>query len=173
MKREIELPSNVPQYPVLRKELEVFSRKQNTKTGHTAYEAAKSTEHDDMVIACALAAWWATGKQGFTTPTFARPASAPTFAFPGRPEEAPPYMRAMARRAEKPPEPLPEATEEEIAATIAPEPTPQPSPEQQLEEKRQQQRELVAQLNRKRHPGKSEREDLDRRDLFSPEDFGM
>jgi hypothetical protein len=49
---------------VLREELQNFRRKVNTKTAHTSYEHWRETDHDDLVLAAALACWGATGRRG-------------------------------------------------------------------------------------------------------------
>jgi hypothetical protein len=45
--------------PVLRKELEMFRAKVNISTGHESYEAWRDRDHDDLVLALALALWQA------------------------------------------------------------------------------------------------------------------
>jgi hypothetical protein len=44
----------------LREELLNFRRKQNTKTGYNSYEHWRECDHDDLVLAAALACWKAT-----------------------------------------------------------------------------------------------------------------
>jgi hypothetical protein len=54
---------------VLRKELLNFKRKVNLKTAQDSYEHWRESDHDDLVLAAALACWGATrrkGAQGFT-----------------------------------------------------------------------------------------------------------
>jgi hypothetical protein len=41
------------------KQLMNFKMKKNQKTGRDAYEAAKSSDHDDLVCSVAVASWWA------------------------------------------------------------------------------------------------------------------
>jgi Terminase RNaseH-like domain len=45
--------------PELVKELENFKVKVNTRTAHDSYEAWRESDHDDLVLALALACWWA------------------------------------------------------------------------------------------------------------------
>jgi hypothetical protein len=49
---------------VLRKELQNFRRKVNLRTAHTSYEHWREGDHDDLVLACALACWGATARRG-------------------------------------------------------------------------------------------------------------
>ncbi len=46
-------------WPALREELLNFRRKINLKTAHDSYEHWRETDHDDLVLATALACWWA------------------------------------------------------------------------------------------------------------------
>ena len=46
-------------WPALRKELLAFRRKINLKTAHDSYEHWRDSDHDDLVLAVALACWWA------------------------------------------------------------------------------------------------------------------
>jgi hypothetical protein len=48
----------------LREELQNFRRKVNTKTAHASFEHWRETDHDDLVLAAALACWGATGRRG-------------------------------------------------------------------------------------------------------------
>lgn len=50
--------------PELVKELENFKVKVNTHTAHDSYEAWRSSDHDDLVLALALACWWAERQRG-------------------------------------------------------------------------------------------------------------
>lgn len=45
------------QVEYLTKELREFRYKMNTKTGSVVYEAWRERDHDDLVLACAIAAW--------------------------------------------------------------------------------------------------------------------
>jgi hypothetical protein len=49
---------------VLREELQNFRRKINLKTAYTSYEHWREGDHDDLVLACALACWGATARRG-------------------------------------------------------------------------------------------------------------
>src|SRR5215204_3815268 len=51
----------------LREELLNFRRKQNTRTAHISYEHWRESDHDDLVLAAALACWKATYKRKGTT----------------------------------------------------------------------------------------------------------
>jgi len=46
-------------WPALKRELLNFRRKINLKTAHDSYEHWRETDHDDLVLATALACWWA------------------------------------------------------------------------------------------------------------------
>jgi len=45
-------------WPALREELLNFRRKINLKTAHDSYEHWRDSDHDDLVLAVALACWW-------------------------------------------------------------------------------------------------------------------
>ncbi len=49
---------------VLKQELLTFRRKINLKTAHDSYEHWRETDHDDLVLATALACWQATRRRG-------------------------------------------------------------------------------------------------------------
>lgn len=49
--------------PVLREELQNFKVKVNPKTAHDSYEHWRDSDHDDLVLAAALAAWGATERR--------------------------------------------------------------------------------------------------------------
>jgi hypothetical protein len=51
-------------WDALREELQNFRRKVNTKTAHASFEHWRETDHDDLVLAAALACWGATGRRG-------------------------------------------------------------------------------------------------------------
>ena len=51
----------------LREELQNFRRKVNLKTAHTSFEHWRETDHDDLVLAAALACWGAKGRRGQRT----------------------------------------------------------------------------------------------------------
>jgi len=52
---------------VLKGELQSFRRKQNPKTSHVSFEHWRETDHDDLVLAAALACWGAAGGRGRRT----------------------------------------------------------------------------------------------------------
>jgi hypothetical protein len=60
---KLKIAEGIDLWPVLRNELLTFRRKQNTITAHISYEHWRESEHDDMVLACALACWKATYKR--------------------------------------------------------------------------------------------------------------
>ncbi len=80
-------------WPTLRQELLTFRRKVSLQTGHDSYEHWRESAHDDLVLACALACWWARRIARLPKPT-ARPAANP-FATRGeastRPTDPPRY----------------------------------------------------------------------------------
>ena len=51
-------------WPALKKELLNFRRKINLATAHDSYEHWRESDHDDLVLATALACWDATGGRG-------------------------------------------------------------------------------------------------------------
>jgi hypothetical protein len=48
--------------PVLKEELQAFRRKQNPKTAHVSFEHWRDSDHDDLVLAVAMACWGATSR---------------------------------------------------------------------------------------------------------------
>jgi hypothetical protein len=56
---ELQVAEDMKLWPTLKKELLNFRRKVNLKTGHDSYEHWRESDHDDLVLACALACWWA------------------------------------------------------------------------------------------------------------------
>lgn len=58
----IEVAPGLRQAPVLVQELKSFSYKINAATAHVSLEAWRERDHDDLVLALALAAWW--GERG-------------------------------------------------------------------------------------------------------------
>jgi len=56
---ELQVAEDMTLWPALKKELLNFRRKVNLKTGHDSYEHWRESDHDDLVLACALACWWA------------------------------------------------------------------------------------------------------------------
>jgi hypothetical protein len=61
---ELKIAEDLPLAPVLKKELLDFKRKINLKTGHDSYEHWREGDHDDLVLAAALACWWARRRGG-------------------------------------------------------------------------------------------------------------
>jgi hypothetical protein len=51
-------------WSTLKEELLTFRRKINLKTAHDSYEHWRETDHDDLVLAAALACWWARRHRG-------------------------------------------------------------------------------------------------------------
>jgi hypothetical protein len=54
-------------WPTLKDELLNFRRKQNQRTAHISYEHWRESDHDDLVLACALACWGARTPRGLQT----------------------------------------------------------------------------------------------------------
>ncbi len=50
---------SLPLAKLLMKELQTFTVKINISTGHDTYEALREGDHDDLVLAVAMAVWWA------------------------------------------------------------------------------------------------------------------
>lgn len=59
-----KVPEGLELWPALREELQNFRRKINQKTAHTSFEHWRESDHDDLVLAAALACWGATGGRG-------------------------------------------------------------------------------------------------------------
>jgi hypothetical protein len=66
-KETLKVAEGLKLWDVLRKELLTFRRKQNTVTSHISYEHWRESDHDDLVLAAALACWKATYKRKGTT----------------------------------------------------------------------------------------------------------
>jgi hypothetical protein len=60
---ELKVAEGLTLWPVLREELLNFRRKINLKTAHDSYEHWRDTDHDDLVLATALACWRVTRKR--------------------------------------------------------------------------------------------------------------
>jgi|SRR5829696_195163 len=60
----LKVAQGLPLWPTLKEELLNFRRKQNQKTNHISFEHWRSGDHDDLVLACALACWGATVRRG-------------------------------------------------------------------------------------------------------------
>jgi hypothetical protein len=59
-KGTLKVAKGLEGWPKLREELLNFRRKQNTRTAHISYEHWRESDHDDLVLAAALACWNAT-----------------------------------------------------------------------------------------------------------------
>jgi hypothetical protein len=51
-------------WPVLKGELLNFRRKINLRTAHKSYEHGRESDHDDLVLAVALACWDTSSRRG-------------------------------------------------------------------------------------------------------------
>src|SRR5215212_8047688 len=60
---ELKVAEGLTLWPVLKEELLNFRRKINLKTAHDSYEHWRETDHDDLVLATALACWQATRRR--------------------------------------------------------------------------------------------------------------
>ena len=56
---ELKVAEDMKLWPALRQELLNFRRKIDLRTAHDSYEHWRETDHDDLVLATALACWWA------------------------------------------------------------------------------------------------------------------
>ncbi len=56
---ELRVAEGLELWPTLREELLNFRRKINLRTAHDSYEHWRESDHDDLVLACALACWGA------------------------------------------------------------------------------------------------------------------
>ena len=63
---ELQAAEDMELWPELKKELLNFRRKINLKTAHDSYEHWREGDHDDLVLAAALACWWITRRRGST-----------------------------------------------------------------------------------------------------------
>src|SRR5215213_627267 len=66
-KGTLKVAKGLKGWPKLREELLNFRRKQNKVTAHISYEHWRESDHDDLVLAAALACWKATYKRKGTT----------------------------------------------------------------------------------------------------------
>lgn len=62
--RALSVPGTAPAAQRLAEQLKAYRAKRNTRTGHVRYEAARESDHDDLVAALQLAAW--SGDHWFT-----------------------------------------------------------------------------------------------------------
>jgi hypothetical protein len=60
---ELKVAEGLTLWPILREELLNFRRKINLKTAHDSYEHWRETDHDDLVLATAIACWQATRRR--------------------------------------------------------------------------------------------------------------
>ena len=60
---ELRVAEGMELWPALKKELLNFRRKIDLRTAHDSYEHWRETDHDDLVLATALACWWARRKR--------------------------------------------------------------------------------------------------------------
>jgi hypothetical protein len=64
--RRLKASPDLPDYKVLTRELQAFTVKVNIATGNESFEAWREKDHDDMVLAVAIACWF--GEQGRKRP---------------------------------------------------------------------------------------------------------
>jgi hypothetical protein len=57
--RRLKFAEQLPLLPILKAELQNFRVKIDPQTAHDSYSAWREHEHDDLVLATALACWWA------------------------------------------------------------------------------------------------------------------
>ncbi len=62
----LKIAEGIPLWPTLKKELLGFQRKIDLRTAHDSYEHWRESDHDDLVLAAALACWWITYRRGRT-----------------------------------------------------------------------------------------------------------
>jgi hypothetical protein len=55
---QLKVAEELNLWPTLREELLNFKRKISLKIGHDSYEHWRESDHDDLVLATALACWW-------------------------------------------------------------------------------------------------------------------
>src|SRR5215212_3267002 len=87
----LKVAEGLPLWPTLREELLNFRRKIDLKTAHDSYEHWRESDHDDLVLACALACWWARRVANRPTPR-ARPAPSPFGKRRPSPTDPPKYL---------------------------------------------------------------------------------
>jgi hypothetical protein len=66
-KGTLKVAQGLEGWPKLREELLNFRRKQNKTSAHISYEHWRESDHDDLVLAAALACWKATYQRKGTT----------------------------------------------------------------------------------------------------------
>ena len=62
-KGTLKIAEGLELWPALREELQSFRRKQNPKTAHVSFEHWRDSDHDDLVLAVAMACWGATSRR--------------------------------------------------------------------------------------------------------------
>jgi hypothetical protein len=62
-KGTLRIAEGLDLWPALREELQSFRRKQNPKTAHVSFEHWRDSDHDDLVLAVAMACWGATSRR--------------------------------------------------------------------------------------------------------------
>jgi hypothetical protein len=63
---KLKIAEGMELWPALKKELLNFRRKIDLRTAHDSYEHWRESDHDDLVLAAALACWWITYWRGRT-----------------------------------------------------------------------------------------------------------
>jgi hypothetical protein len=63
---KLKIAEGMDLWPTLKKELLNFRRKIDLRTAHDSYEHWREGDHDDLVLAAALACWWITYRRGST-----------------------------------------------------------------------------------------------------------
>jgi hypothetical protein len=61
----LKIAQGLTLWPVLKEELLNFRRKVDLRTAHDSYEHWRESDHDDLVLATALACWQATRKRSY------------------------------------------------------------------------------------------------------------
>lgn len=57
--KQLRIPANLPETPILVRELENFKMKIKAGSTHDSYEAWREGDHDDLVLAASLPCWYA------------------------------------------------------------------------------------------------------------------
>ena len=63
----LKIAEGLELWSVLKEELQTFRMKQNPKSSHVSFEHWRESEHDDLVLAVAMASWDATSRRGRRT----------------------------------------------------------------------------------------------------------
>jgi hypothetical protein len=66
-KDSLKIAEGLELWPMLREKLQSPRRKQNPKTSHVSFEHWRDSDHDDLVLAVAMACWGATSQRGRRT----------------------------------------------------------------------------------------------------------